>query len=109
MRLRRYAPSDSSTYLKYASGVLGRKPCIHIRLDLLATNPCEKCGLKHQSGPSFCSEREINRVKPVPGILKGMGMDPLFAVADADLCRAQQLALNGVAGLAFFNHDAVAV
>jgi hypothetical protein len=27
-----YAPSDSSTYLKYASGVLGRKPCIHIRL-----------------------------------------------------------------------------
>ena len=45
MRLRRYAPSDSSTYFKYASGVLGRKPCIHIRLDLLATNPCEKRGL----------------------------------------------------------------
>ena len=45
MRLR-YAPSDSSTYLKYASGVLGRKPCIHIRLHRLATNPCEKCGLK---------------------------------------------------------------
>ena len=45
MRLLRYAPSDSSTYLKYASGVLGRKPCIHIRLHLLATNPCEKCGL----------------------------------------------------------------
>jgi hypothetical protein len=45
MRLLRYAPSDSSTYLKYASGVLGRKPCTHIRLDLLATNPCEKCGL----------------------------------------------------------------
>jgi hypothetical protein len=38
--------SDSSTYQKYASGVLGRKPCIHIRLDLLATNPCEKCGLR---------------------------------------------------------------
>jgi hypothetical protein len=46
MRLLRYAPSDSSTYFKYASGVLGRKPCIHIRLDLLATNPCEKCGLE---------------------------------------------------------------
>ena len=45
MRLLRYAPSDSSTYLNYASGVLGRKPCIHIRLHLLATNPCEKCGL----------------------------------------------------------------
>ena len=45
MRLRRYAPSDFSTYLKYASGGPGRKPCIHIRLDLLATNPCEKCGL----------------------------------------------------------------
>ena len=45
MRLLRYAPSDSSTYLKYASGVLGRKPCIHIRLRRLATNPCEKCGL----------------------------------------------------------------
>jgi hypothetical protein len=26
---------DSLTYLKYASGVFGRKPCIHIRLDLL--------------------------------------------------------------------------
>ena len=46
MRMLRYAPSDPSTYLKYASGVLGRKPCIHIRLDLLATNPCEKSGLK---------------------------------------------------------------
>ena len=46
MRLLRYAPSDSSTYLKYASGVLGRKPCIHIRLGLLATNPWEKCGLR---------------------------------------------------------------
>ncbi len=45
MRLLRYAPSDSSTYCKYASGALGRKPCIHIRLHLLATNPCEKCGL----------------------------------------------------------------
>jgi len=45
MRLLRYAPSDSSTYIKYDSGVLGRKPCIHIRLHLLATNPCEKCGL----------------------------------------------------------------
>ena len=39
MRLLRYAPSDSSTYLKYLKrsfrpphGVLGRKPCIHIRL-----------------------------------------------------------------------------
>ena len=46
MRLRRYAPSDSSTYFKYASGVLGRKPFIHIRLRLLAKNPCEKCGLR---------------------------------------------------------------
>jgi hypothetical protein len=45
MRLLRYAPSDSSTYFKYASGVLGCKPCIHIRLDLLGTNACEKCGL----------------------------------------------------------------
>ena len=45
MRLLRYAPSDSSTYFKYAYGVLGRKPCIHIRLHLLATNPCDKCGL----------------------------------------------------------------
>ena len=45
MRLLRYAPSDSSTYFKYASGVLGRKSCIHIRLDLFATNPCEKCRL----------------------------------------------------------------
>jgi hypothetical protein len=51
MRLLRYASSDSSTYLKYASGVLGRKPCIHIRLDLLATNPCEKCGLRGSSIP----------------------------------------------------------
>jgi len=49
MRLLRYAPSDSSTYLKYASGALGRKPCIHIRLHLLATNPCEKCGLARNS------------------------------------------------------------
>jgi hypothetical protein len=48
MRLLRYAPSDSSTYFEYASGVLGRKPCIHIRLDLLATNPCEKCGLTEE-------------------------------------------------------------
>ena len=46
MRLRRYAPSDSSTYFEVASGVLGRKPCIHIRLDLLATNSCEKCELE---------------------------------------------------------------
>jgi len=45
MRLLRYAPSDPSTYIKYDSGVLGRKPCIHIRLYLLVTNPCEKCGL----------------------------------------------------------------
>jgi len=49
MRLLRYAPSDSSTYFKYASWVLGRKPCIHIRLYLLATNPCEKCGLTRNS------------------------------------------------------------
>ena len=46
MRLLRYAPSDSSTYIKYASGVLGRKPCIHIRLYRLVTNPCEKYGFK---------------------------------------------------------------
>jgi hypothetical protein len=45
MHLLRYAPLDSSTYIKYDSGVLGRKPCIYIRLHLLATNPCEKCGL----------------------------------------------------------------
>ena len=50
MRLRRYAPSGSSTYFEYASGALGRKPCIHIRLDLLATNPCEKCGLTSLKG-----------------------------------------------------------
>jgi hypothetical protein len=49
MRLLRYAPSDSSTYFEYAYGVLGRKPCIHIRLDLLATNPCENCGLIHHT------------------------------------------------------------
>ena len=52
MRLLRYAPSDSSPYFKYASGILGRKPCIHIRLDLLATNPCEKCGLKATAEPT---------------------------------------------------------
>jgi hypothetical protein len=46
MRLLRYTPSDSSTYVKYASGVFGRKPCIHIRLHLLATNPYKKYGLK---------------------------------------------------------------
>jgi hypothetical protein len=49
MCLLRYAPSDSSTYFEYASGVLGRMPCIHIRLDLLATNPCEKCGLDSET------------------------------------------------------------
>ena len=53
MRLLRYAPSDSSTYLKYASGVLGRKPCIHIRLHRLATNPCEKCGLRFDRSGSL--------------------------------------------------------
>ncbi len=39
------APSDSSTHFEYASGVLGGKPCIHIYLHLLATNPGEKCGI----------------------------------------------------------------
>ena len=29
----------------YVSGALGRAPCIHARLHLLATNPGEKCGL----------------------------------------------------------------
>src|SRR5512141_1191947 len=31
--------------LNYASGALGRAPCIHTRLHHLATNPGEKCGL----------------------------------------------------------------
>jgi hypothetical protein len=53
MRLLRYAPSDSSTYFEYASGVLGRKPCIHILLDLLATNSCEKCGLAVRTQSSY--------------------------------------------------------
>ena len=55
----------------------------------------------------------INRLEQalkIPGIaLKGVGTDPLFAVADADLCRAQQLPLHGIAGLIFFNHDAIAI
>src|SRR5512140_2881742 len=32
--------------LNYASGALGRAPCIHARLHHLATNPGEKCGLR---------------------------------------------------------------
>ena len=31
--------------VKYVCGALGRAPCIHARLRLLATKPREKCGL----------------------------------------------------------------
>ena len=72
MRLLRYAPSDSSTYFEYASGVLGRKPCIHIRLDLLATNPCEKCGLED----CFLETRRHRGVEEIPIELRPLFMTP---------------------------------
>ena len=68
MHLLRYAPSDSSTCFKYASGVLGRNPCIHIRLDLLATNPCEKCGLKPPQNVDIrCLEGAVHSEQDVIG------------------------------------------
>jgi hypothetical protein len=71
MRLLRYAPSDSSTYFKYASGVLGRKPCIHIRLDLLATNPCEKCGLTRISH-KICLRLDLIHNRHAPMVCDGL-------------------------------------
>ena len=47
MRLLRYAPSDSSTYIKYASGVLGRKPCISRHLRHSESNAGEKVRLEN--------------------------------------------------------------
>ena len=72
MRLQRYAPSDSSTYLKYASGVLGRKLCIHIRLHLLATNSCEKCGLRNQQICPACPLRGTEKASAISAIKHGL-------------------------------------
>jgi hypothetical protein len=61
MRLLRYAPLDSSMYFKYASEVFCHKPCIHIRLNLLATNPCEKCGLGSKFQPLIKNVKKARR------------------------------------------------
>ena len=49
--------------VKYVCGTLGRAPCIHARLRLLATKPREKCGLDQFDASNF--------IRSKSGISKG--------------------------------------
>jgi hypothetical protein len=62
----------------YACAGLGRAPCIHARLRLLATKPCEKCGLAAAGGISEMlgpgGERELPRLAVMHAALVGMAV-----------------------------------